>query len=102
MAKRANECGEQTGINIFFSKKRNTGNIEETPSSSTPGQPNELMEQLIPIRQDIEALPNPMPKASSGHSVKKLGLKNFLGSKFHKTSSLFTVLVATRHIPIVD
>ena len=84
MAKRPIECGEHFGINIFFSKKRNTENIEEISSSSSPGQPNEPIEQLFPIRQDIATLPNPLPKASSGHSVQKTWFEEFFWLKIAK------------------
>ena len=92
MAKRPIECGEQFGINIFFSKKRNTENIEEISSSSSPGQPNEPIEQLFPIRQDIATLPNPLPKASSGHSVQKTWFEEFSWLKIAKNfKSLYCI-----------
>ena len=71
--KRARE--EQTDITLFLNKKPMTSLVAE-PTTLFVEQ-TELIELPIPERQSIQELPNPMPKAESGHSIQKAWFEEF-------------------------
>ena len=71
--KRARE--EQTDIELFLNKKPMTSYVAE-PTTLFVEQ-TELIELPIPERQSIQELPNPMPKAESGHSIQKAWFEEF-------------------------
>ena len=81
---------ELTDIILYVKKTPMTSYVAEPTTSFL--EPTVLIELPIPERQSIQELPNPMPKAESGHSIQKAWFEEF-SSLPAKTCAKFEVII---------